>query len=81
MGRLSEPGMVTVKEYVDSPEEKVNVFKKDVNESSLRGQQPTEITPSGLDAKQQWYLYNEIRPFCSNNLAKDITVLTATELH
>ena len=34
LGRLSEPGMVTVKEYVDSPEEKVNVFKKDVNESS-----------------------------------------------
>lgn len=69
----SEPGMVTVKEYVDSPEEKVNVFKKDVNESSLRGRQPTEITPSGLDAKRQWYLYDEIRPFCSNNLAKDIT--------
>ena len=46
----SEPGMVTVKEYVDSSEEKVNVFKKDVNESSLRGRQPTEITPSGLDA-------------------------------
>ena len=36
LGRLSEPGMVSVKEYVDSPEEKVNIFKKDVNESSLR---------------------------------------------
>lgn len=32
----SEPGIVTVKEYVDSAEEKVNVFKKDVNQISFR---------------------------------------------
>ena len=35
----SETRMMTVEEYVDSLEEKVNIFKKDVNELSLRDQQ------------------------------------------
>ena len=52
----SKLGMVTVKEYVDSLEEKVYTFKKDVDQMSFRGRQPSEITPSGLDAKRQWYL-------------------------
>ena len=31
------------------------------------------VTPKGLDAQRQWYLYEQIRPFCHSNLAKDIT--------
>ena len=66
----SEPGVVTVREYADSTEEKV---KKGTNATSLRGKRPNSITPKGLDAKRQWYLYDEIRDFCSSNLAKDRT--------
>ena len=69
----ADPGIVTVKEYANSPEIDVRVFKKDIIPSSFRGQQPTKIVPTGLDSKRQWYLYDEIRPFCSNNLAKDMT--------
>ena len=69
----ADPGIVTVKEYAHSPEIKVGIFKKDINQSSFRGQQPNKIVPTGLDSKHQWYLYDEIRPFCSNNLAKDMT--------
>ena len=64
---------MAVKEYTNSPEVKIKIFKKDVNKISLRGQQPNKIIPTGLDAKRQWYLYDEIRPFCSTNLAKDST--------
>ena len=66
----AEPGIVVVKEYANSPEAKLEIEKKDVNAISLRGQQPNKIIPTGLDAKWQWYL---IRPFCSTNLAKDMT--------
>ena len=69
----SEPGTVVVKEYADSPGKAINISKKDINESSLMGKKPEEIIPAGLDAKWQWYLYDEIQPFCSNNLAKDMT--------
>ena len=61
---------MTVKEYVNSLEEMSTSARKTL---MSYGQKPTEITPSGPDAKSQWYLYDEIRPFRSNNLAKDIT--------
>ena len=67
----AEPGILTVKQYADFSEEKVGIFKKDVR--SPRGQKPIKIIPTGLDAKRQWYLYDEIRPFYSTNLANDIT--------
>ena len=69
----AEPRIVAVKEFAISPEKKIEIFKKDTNEVSLQGQQLDKIIPSGLDAKRQWYLYDEIRPFCSTNLAKDMT--------
>lgn len=63
--RMSEesPGVVFVKAYRSSAEKPINILK--------RGQQlpnvdtlPSVITPKGLDAARQWYLYDEIRPFC-----------------
>lgn len=63
--RMSEesPGVVFVKAYRSSAEKPINILKK--------GQQlpnvdtlPSVITPKGLDAARQWYLYDEIRPFC-----------------
>ena len=51
----SEPGMVIIKEYANSPQKRINIFVEDIDESSLRGKKPEEIIPSGLDAKRQWY--------------------------
>jgi len=48
-----EPGIVTVKEYANSPEEKFNIFKKGITASLLQGRKPTPIVPKGLDAKRQ----------------------------
>ena len=64
---------MTCKEYANSEEQTFNIFKKGVTASSLKGRKPTPILPKGLDTKRQWYLYDEIRPFCSTNLAKDVT--------
>ena len=33
----AEPGLVTVKEYANSPVVKIEIFKKDVNENSFQG--------------------------------------------
>lgn len=38
-----------------------------------RGDFPAQLYPKGLDLEWQWYLYEAIRPFCSCNLAADIT--------
>ena len=34
---------------------------------------PTKKEPKGLDAKRQWYLYEQIRPFCPTTLQADYT--------
>ncbi len=71
--KKENPGVVYLKEFNDTTEEEFNLFKSGITSSSLRGRKPSEITPPGLDAKCQWYLFDEIRQFCSTNLAKDIT--------
>ena len=62
---------LTVKMYANSPEEKIGIFKKIL---SLRGQKPNKIVPTGLDAKRQWYLYDEIRPL-------SLDYIVATQQH
>ena len=51
--------MVTVKVYATS-EEDVNILKKGVTVSSLRGHRPDAIVPTGLDPARQWYLYEQL---------------------
>lgn len=60
----------TAKQYANSTEENFNIFRKDINTS---GKKPTPIISKGLDAKRQWYLYDEIGQFCSTNISKDLT--------
>ena len=59
------PGIVFVKEYADSVVETVNILKRGhaVFDSDAL---PSVITPKGLDPARQWYLYDEIRPYCKN---------------
>jgi hypothetical protein len=61
----SKPGIVTVKEYCSSEEKSVDIMKRNhqhMNNTTM----PPLITPTGLDAARQWYLYQEIRPYCKD---------------
>ena len=57
------PGIVSMKEYSDSEEVSVNILKRGVHDF---GTLPPVIVPTGLDPARQWYLYDEIRPFCKD---------------
>ena len=58
----ASPGCVFTKEQCDSTEVKHELLKApwtpDVNDL------PAVIPPRGLSAERQWYLYDQIRPFC-----------------
>ena len=59
---FDEPGIVYYKAFVTSEEQKMNLLKKAsiLPPSDL----PTKVTPNGLDAERQNYLFKEIRQFC-----------------
>ena len=65
----ASPGTVYVRMYADSEERSLSLLKEDwqPNPSSL----PPYIQPKGLSDERQWYLYEKIRPFCSE-LQKEI---------
>ena len=58
----ASPGCVFTKEQCDSTEVKHELLKApwtpDINDL------PAVIPPRGLIAERQWYLYDQIRPFC-----------------
>ena len=67
----SVPGVIFAKEFADTEEKQFKLLKDGCD---LSGQsEPTEIHPPGLDPARQWYLYEQIRPFCGSNLARDLT--------
>ena len=69
---VTKPGVVMVKEYSDSDELSINILKVDPEVVSATGMpQLTQI--KGLDPQRQWYLYEQIQPFCKSNLTADIT--------
>ena len=61
----STPGCVFVLEHSDSPEIKIDLFKVPWN--PLQEELPAVVPPKGLSAKRQWYLHEQIRPFCPEN--------------
>ena len=58
------PGSVFVKALSDSIEKEINLFS-DKSWKPSQHQLPAVITPPGLSLERQWYLYNIIREFCS----------------
>nr|XP_022294254.1 uncharacterized protein LOC111104539 isoform X2 [Crassostrea virginica] len=60
----NHPGTVFVREYATSREVTINILKAEVevNPTAL----PTVIHPKGLDALRQWYLFQEVAPYCLN---------------
>ena len=61
-------GKVFIKKFSSSPEEEINIVRKKIPLTYF----PEEISPKGLDAQRQWYLYDHIRQFCSCNLSADL---------
>ena len=61
------------KEFADSPEVEVELLKRPITSCAVTNDLPQVVSPKGLDAHRQWYLYEQVRPFCHSNLAKDIT--------
>ncbi|KAI9532047.1 hypothetical protein NQZ68_035384 [Dissostichus eleginoides] len=74
----AEPGAVYAKELVDNQEESYMLLRP--GGVSDRVASPTELSPPGLDGKRQWYLYERIREFCTEE-AKDITCPKPSTLH
>ncbi len=67
-----KPGIVTCKEYSDSSSIDIDVRKNKLTWHPVVTDLPPVITPKGLSADRQWYLYEKIRPYCQEYSA-DIT--------
>ena len=64
-----EPGVVTCKVSIHSPETKVSLLK--CKPENVTGT-PVELVPQGLDLARQWYLYESIRDYVRSDIAKDV---------
>ena len=64
----SSPGVVFVKHWSDSSEEEIMLTKETCSQFEPT-ELPTTINPPGLSL--EWYLYESIRPFCTEE-DKDI---------
>ena len=62
-----------MRELSNTPESYFNCLKIPSLRSLDPGHLPDVIQPKGLDAKRQWYLYEQIRIFCPTNLQADMT--------
>ena len=68
----SKPGVVFCKEHSDLPEEEFDIFKHDW--SPEKDDLPDVAPPRGLSADRQWYMYEQICPYCPDE-DKDTTCL------
>jgi len=70
-----EPGMIVVKESIDSLEEKFNLLKAKFpfNSKKLPLRLPRKLTPPKLSAERAWYLYDKIREHIPETRDKDAT--------
>ena len=68
----SKPGMVYVKEHADTEEIEIDLMKITLCWSPDPNELPSVVSSKGLSAERQWYLHDNIRPFCPDG-DKDIT--------
>ena len=62
-------GKVSLKEFNDSEEVKFKMLKDDWSPSAT--DLPAVVTPSGLSAERQWYLFDSIREYCPETCRDD----------
>ena len=60
-------------EYSDSSEVQYDLLKNPSIQTIDPSEMPETKEAKGLDAKRQWYLYDQIRPFCASTLQADFT--------
>ena len=60
----SAPGCVFVKEHFNSLEIQLDLRKATWNPSA--DELPAVVPPKGLSVERQWYLHEQIRPFCAD---------------
>ena len=60
----SKPGTVYVREHADTPELEISLMKDTSCWSPDPQILPSIVSPKGLSAERQWYLYENIRRFC-----------------
>ena len=65
----SSPGIVFVRILHDSEEEIIKISPESIAFDGF----PSTIYPKGMDIDRQWYLYNEIAPFCSSSQTAALT--------
>ena len=56
-------GVVFMKTHADAEESSINIMKREP------GNFPEEITQPGLEPQRQWYLYEEVAPYCKNSVS------------
>jgi len=62
----NHPGIVFVRDYASSDEIAINIMKSGAMQNLQLAQLPTVIPQKGLDAQRQWYLYQQVAPYCQN---------------
>lgn len=61
-----EPGVVYAREFEDTDWEKFQLLRRDGGDAPIQPDAvPSQQEHPGLDAKRQWYLFDKIREFCS----------------
>ena len=65
-----QPGRVSLQKYSSSPKESVSILR---DLDIPIGELPDEIPLNGLSIERQWYLYEQIREFCTTVEAADTT--------
>ena len=66
------PGIVSLREYSDGEEVRIDIMKENADLSTLSTLPEAAVIP-GLDLQRQWYLYENIRQHCKSTLSADIT--------
>ena len=66
------PGVVMMREYVNTDETKFTIVKR--TETVLRADDlPPVVTPTGMSAERQLYLYEKIRRYCASERDANLT--------
>ncbi len=68
-----ERGLITLKTNVDSKEIKMNLINDQGFPYNTPTHLPCSLTPEGLSAERQWYLYDQIRMHIPDDQDKDKT--------
>ena len=75
----SAPGSVEVKIESDSHSEQFSLIL-DTTWRPSSHQLPHIVPPSGLSLERQWYLFNQIRPYCLDDVQDEVCPLPLTPL-